>query len=162
MAVFADMRLPVTGAFALPFAGYFLILSLRVSFTRIAKQIAMGDTIRPASPSPREPSSSSSHSSTTDVASDPLFRAVRAHQNFAETVPLALVLAGVAELNGAGRRPLAWALATLLLLRVLHAEFGLMRHGAMGLGRPVGFYGSMAVVGWLGAWGSWLVLRGEQ
>ncbi|KAI6086249.1 membrane-associated, eicosanoid/glutathione metabolism protein [Hypoxylon rubiginosum] len=177
------LRLPVTGAFALPFAGYFVFLSLRVSLTRIAQQVALGDTVPPPPPSfsssaaaakkddsppPPPPSSSSSPSPSASAVSSPspypsygpLQLATRAHQNFAENVPLALVLAAVAELNGAEPGRLATGLAVLFGLRVLHAEFGLNRPDALGIGRPVGYYGTMAWVGWLAGWSAWLVYTG--
>ncbi|OTA79175.1 hypothetical protein M434DRAFT_55175, partial [Hypoxylon sp. CO27-5] len=73
----------------------------------------------------------------------------RAHQNFSEYVPLALLLSAIAELNGADPRTLTKALTALLAARVLHAECGILRRDAMGAGRPVGFYGTLAVMGWL-------------
>lgn len=53
-------------------------------------------------------------------STDPLYVAVRAHANFLETVPIGLLLALTAELNGANRRTLGWALAGLWGLRVVN------------------------------------------
>ncbi|KAI1774932.1 membrane-associated, eicosanoid/glutathione metabolism protein [Hypoxylon cercidicola] len=148
-----SIRLPVTGAFALPFAGYFVYLSLRVSLARIVHRVALGDTVGVAAKTPSSAAASS-------PSYDSLQLATRAHQNFAENVPLALVLAATAELNGATPERLATILAMLLALRVLHAEFGLSRPDALGIGRPVGYYGTMAIVVWLASWSAWLVYRG--
>lgn len=51
---------------------------------------------------------------------DPLFLASRAHANFVENVPLALVLSLLAELNGGNRKVLNYALGTLFVLRIAH------------------------------------------
>lgn len=83
--------------------------------------------------------------------------AARAHSNFAENVPLAFILAGIAELNGANRRLLTGALSTLLVARVLHADFGLVRAGSMSAGRPIGYYGTCGVLGALAGYSAYLV-----
>ena len=83
--------------------------------------------------------------------------ASRAHANFSENVPLALILAAFAELNGANRKALTGLLSALFAFRVLHAEFGLRAQGAMGKGRPIGFFGTLGVVGGLAGYSAWLV-----
>ncbi|KAI0140051.1 membrane-associated, eicosanoid/glutathione metabolism protein [Hypoxylon sp. NC0597] len=159
------LLLPVTGAFALPFAGYYIFLSARVGMRRLSQRVAIGDrTPQDVPPQPNTTSSSSSSSSPTTTASglhtsnDPLLLATRAQQNFAEYVPLALLLSAAAELNGADPATLAKALTALLAARVLHAEAGILRRDAMGAGRPLGFYSTLAVMGALAGWGAWLVL----
>ena len=72
-------------------------------------------------------------------------RAVRAHANFIEYVPLALVLLLLAELNGLPAALLHAAGALLLASRALHA-WGLSRVSGRSFGR---FYGTA---------GTWLVL----
>ena len=52
---------------------------------------------------------------------DPLLIATRVHSNAIENVPLVLILAGLAELNGADRSKLTTVLATFTLIRVSHA-----------------------------------------
>lgn len=72
-----------------------------------------------------------------------LARKVRAHANFIEYVPLALLMLALLELGGLGAMWL-WALGgTLLLARVLHAA-GLSRHAGYSFGR---FWGT--VLTWL-------------
>jgi uncharacterized membrane protein YecN with MAPEG domain len=68
-----------------------------------------------------------------------------------------MILAAVAELNGANRKALKVSLAGLLVARVLHAEFGLCRPGATGKGRAVGYYGTVGVMGFLAGYAGWLV-----
>jgi uncharacterized protein len=55
-----------------------------------------------------------------------LFRRIRAHGNFIETVPMALIILGLLELRGTGTAVL-WAYAASLLIgRTLHA-FSILR-----------------------------------
>ncbi|KAI1383115.1 membrane-associated, eicosanoid/glutathione metabolism protein [Hypoxylon trugodes] len=139
------LHLPVTGFFALPFAAYGIYLAGRVGLARISQKVLLGD---------RTPQQSGDGTSIASngwkTSNDPLQQATRAHQNFVEYVPLALVLAGVAELNGADPKTLRNLLATLLAARVLHADFGLRQRDAHGIGRPLGFYATAVVTVWLG------------
>lgn len=66
----------------------------------------------------------------------------RAQSNFLENVPLAFIFAAVAELNGADRKVLNYLMAGLLVLRIGHVELGLKGKGTLGLGRPIGYYGT--------------------
>ena len=43
------------------------------------------------------------------------------------------------------------------MLRILHVEVGMNRENALGLGRPVGYYGSQGFIAWMAAYGTWLV-----
>ena len=118
----------IVGTFTFPFALYQLFLSGRVSKERINNKKMVGDK-------------SSDTPSTEGV--DPLLLACRSHANFVEYVPLAFVLAAVAELNGAGKRGLTYMLTALLAFRVMHVELG-MRANQTGdaLGRLVGHLGT--------------------
>lgn len=81
---------------------------------------------------------------------DPLNVAARCHANFAENVPLALLLAAIVELNGGNRRILNGSLAALLVLRVAHVELGLRGPKSTSFGRALGFAGTMGFIGgWL-------------
>ncbi|KAI1105183.1 membrane-associated, eicosanoid/glutathione metabolism protein [Jackrogersella minutella] len=148
------LRLPITGSFALPFTAYYIFLSARVVAARLKQGIAIGDQ----TPSPSSSFTTTTTSGGIHTTRDPLRLAARAQQNFAEYVPLALILAGTAELNGGAPHTLRAALSALLACRVLHAELGIMAADAMGYGRPVGFYGTLGVMAWLGGWGAWLGL----
>lgn len=72
-------------------------------------------------------------------------------------MPLALTLAGVAELNGANRKVLNYALAALFVLRVAHVEVGLKGKDTVGLGRPVGYYGTQGFLVGMAGYCAYLV-----
>lgn len=74
-----------------------------------------------------------------------LERAIRAHGNAAEYVPLALVLLLVAELNGAAPALLHACGATLMAARLAHA-WGLARHSGVSSGRTLGVAGTWGVI----------------
>ena len=81
----------------------------------------------------------------------------RAHANFLENVPLAFAMATVAELNGANRTVLNYALAALFAFRVMHVELGLKSEANLGWGRPTGYYGTQGIITGLATYASWLV-----
>ncbi|KAF3761723.1 hypothetical protein M406DRAFT_342457 [Cryphonectria parasitica EP155] len=130
--------LPVTGGFALPFTVYLLWLSARCVWIRNSSDAFSGGA--------RAAKKTEQSNGYNDLQV-----ATRAHANFVENVPLALVLAGTAELNGANRTALSVVLGGLFILRVLHAELGLFRPGSMSVGRPLGYFGTCALLGGL-AW----------
>jgi len=72
-------------------------------------------------------------------------RRMRVHGNFAEHVPMALILIAVVEINGAE----AWNVhalgAVLLISRVLHAH-GLETTPGKSFGRAAGVIGTTAVI----------------
>lgn len=70
-------------------------------------------------------------------------------------MPLGIILAALAELNGGNRKTIAAALSALFALRVLHTEVGLIN--GMGLGRPVGYWGTLATIGSLAGYAAYLV-----
>jgi uncharacterized membrane protein YecN with MAPEG domain len=82
------------------------------------------------------------------LRADPLYAAIRTQGNFLEITPWALILAAIMELNDAKRSTLNYALATLFVLRVWHGEGGIMPTGRIGLGRGVGYWGSMIWMAW--------------
>ena len=95
---------------------------------------------------------------TGPASDDPLYVAVRSHANFLETAPIGLILALCAELNGANRRTVGYALAALLGLRVVNvfvasstqirhlliriSEGGMASKGCQGKGRLIGYWGT--------------------
>ena len=99
--------------------------------------------------------------STGEVRSsgqDPLQLAGRAHANFCENVPLAIVLAAAAELNGANKRYLNYTLAALLVARILHVEVGLRaKDDGAALGRPIGYFATTGIAAGLAGWSAYLV-----
>ncbi|KAL9576923.1 MAG: hypothetical protein Q9212_006718 [Teloschistes hypoglaucus] len=126
----------VTGAWTLPFTAYLLFLSNRVVYQRIKNKQFMGDKLN-----------SDNSKGTENTNMDPLFLENRCHQNFLENVPLAFTLAAIAELNGADRTILNYALAALFALRIGHVELGIRGKDAMGPGRLLGLLGSQAFLG---------------
>ncbi|KAK8095857.1 MAPEG family-domain-containing protein [Apiospora kogelbergensis] len=156
--------LPITGSFAVPFTAYFTFLSARVVRHRLEGKQPLGDGSHRGSKSSSSSSSSSSGRSSTSrgsrgeqLSDSKLFVASRAHQNFAENVPLAFALAAVVELNGGNRKILTGALGALFAFRVLHAELGMYREEALGVGRPVGYYGTLASMLGLAGYAAFLV-----
>ncbi|GKT47609.1 uncharacterized protein ColSpa_07790 [Colletotrichum spaethianum] len=124
---------------------YYAFLSLRVVGERLKDEHYLGEN------------SSKPGADTKSLNANKLYLASRSHTNFAENVPLAFILASLVELNGGSRRTLSWLLGSFLVFRVLHAELGIMQSQGMGYGRPVGFFGSIGVVGTLAAYGAFLV-----
>ena len=81
--------------------------------------------------------------SVGDGGNEQLARRMRAQLNFAENVPLALILFGLVELSGRGGAWLAPLGGLFLLGRVLH---GLgMDGGSLAWGRSVGIMSSMLI-----------------
>lgn len=132
--------LPITGTWCLPITLYYISLSGRVVWQRKQTWTVMGDR----------------SNKSEDLLSDPLHTAIRAQTNFLETVPIALVLAAVAEANGASRKQLNWALGALLALRIVHCDLGLLRPGTRGFGRLVGYWGSLFWMAGVASWSAWL------
>ncbi|KAK4228673.1 hypothetical protein QBC38DRAFT_535640 [Podospora fimiseda] len=145
--------LPVTGAFLLPFTTYFGVLSTRVVLQRLATRTVLGTDApaihmaKPGSEAPTPPATSN----------EALLIASRCQANFVEHVPLALFIAGVAELNGAPKKVITLSLSGLLAARILHVEMGLRRPGAAGIGRTVGYYGTLGVMTFLAGYAGYLV-----
>jgi len=131
---------PATATWAAPFAVYYLFLQNRVTYHRISSETYVGDA-----------------TDSTKGSKDALYVASRAQLNFAENVPLVLVVALLAELNGARRSYISYALGGLFALRVAHAELGLMTQDAIGAGRPVGFFGTQAVLLGLSSYAAYLI-----
>lgn len=135
----------VTGTWTLPFAAYLVYLMNRVAYQRVKNSTYIGDNI------------SGDTAAAGSSKSDPLQLETRSHANFVENVPFAFVVAAIAELNGANRKVLNYALATLLVLRIAHVEIGIKKPGNMGIGRPVAFWGTQTFVAGFAAYGVYLV-----
>jgi len=81
----------------------------------------------------------------------------RCQANFLESVPIALILTAVAELNGANRKVLNYSLAALFALRIAHVEFGLKGRKNVAIGRPLGFFGTQGFLGAMAVYSAYLV-----
>ncbi|KAI4922255.1 hypothetical protein J4E90_000683 [Alternaria incomplexa] len=131
---------PATATWAFPFAAYYLFLQNRIVYHRITSKTFMGDK-----------------SDESKGTTDPLYVASRAQLNFTENVPLVLGIALLAELNGANRSYINYALGALFAFRVSHAELGLMINESKGPGRIVGFYGTQAVLAGIAGYATYLI-----
>jgi uncharacterized protein len=93
------MPLPITALFAGIFAIFMVLLSLHVSVRRI--QIGNG--------------------SATGSGDEVLWRRIRAHGNFAEYVPTALIALAMVEYSGASSHLIISLYSAFLFSRLLHA-----------------------------------------
>ena len=108
------MTLSITPIYAALLAILFIVLSFRVIFVRRGERISLGDGDNPA-----------------------LRARVRVHANFAEYVPLSLLLMLMTELLG-GHSVLVHALGLMLLIgRAAHA-WGVSQHPQIMILRQVG------------------------
>jgi uncharacterized membrane protein YecN with MAPEG domain len=96
-------------------------------------------------------------SDKTQGTKDPLYVATRAQLNFVENVPLIFAVALLAELNGANRSYINYALGALLAFRVSHVEAGLMIKDSTAPGRAVGYFGTQTVLVALAGYTAYLV-----
>lgn len=143
---------PLTNPIA--FAAYFVLLNLRVSLVRQSANTYIGDEVRTnaAGGSKAKPDTT-----TSDLdQSKTLVIASRSHGNFVENVPFALLVASIAEANGANPRTLVGAHALLLFFRVAHVEYGIRAKNSLGWGRPVGYFGTLIWVAGMSAYAAWL------
>jgi uncharacterized membrane protein YecN with MAPEG domain len=104
--------LPVTGSFAIPLVVTSSLLSLNVVKTRIDLNTWEGDKIIGKEQAGIKQPDGNTY--------DPLLIATRIHANMVENLPLTLVLAALAEINGADRKKLTTVLAAFTVLRLSH------------------------------------------
>ncbi|KAF1934987.1 hypothetical protein EJ02DRAFT_362505 [Clathrospora elynae] len=140
LGVHMPLIAPATATWVAPFAAYYMFLQNRIVYHRLKSETYMGDS-----------------SDSTKGTKDPLYVATRAQLNFAENVPLVLGIALLAELNGANRSYINYALGALLAFRISHVEGGLMVKDAAGPGRFVGYYGTQAVLATLAGYTAYLI-----
>ncbi|KAF2278318.1 uncharacterized protein EI97DRAFT_373729 [Westerdykella ornata] len=122
---------PATATWAAPFAAYYMFLQNRVHLQRLATKTVRHMGTKSGAPHP---------------GLDPLYVAIRSQGNFAENVPMAFIVALLAELNGADRRVINYGLGALLAARIVHVEFGLRKEQGGGIGRRIGHLGSQAII----------------
>ena len=106
--------LPVTGSFAIPLVITSSLLSFNVVKTRIDLNTFQGDKVlggKEGQGGIKQPDGNTY---------DPLLMATRIHSNMIENMPLTLVLAALAELNGADRKKLTTVLAVFTVVRLAH------------------------------------------
>jgi len=108
------MSLQITAVYSALLGLLFIFLSAQVSKHRLRAHVSMGDGNNPA-----------------------LGQAIRSHGNFAEYVPLALILIGLTEAQGAAALVVQGLGGGLLLGRVLHA-WGMSQPNAVNSARKFG------------------------
>jgi uncharacterized membrane protein YecN with MAPEG domain len=126
-----------------------VLLNVRVSLSRVATDTMIGTDVSKKSQADSKPQSPQAGDQGLSVNS-------RCHGNFVENVPFALLVASIAELNGANSQVMVASLATLLFLRIVHVEFGLRAERSMGWGRPVGYFGTLLWHLGMSGYAAWL------
>lgn len=106
--------LPVTGTFSAPLITLASLLSFNVVKTRIDVNTWEGDSVIGAGASSKKVKQPDGNEY------DPLLIATRIHGNAVENIPITLLLAALAEVNGADRRKLTMVLGLFSVLRVAH------------------------------------------
>ncbi|KAK5046806.1 hypothetical protein LTR84_007160 [Exophiala bonariae] len=154
VGTFSLSFLPVAGTFAPAFAAYFVLLNLRVSLVRQSANTYIGDEVQQNAASGSKPGPDTTKPDLDQ--SKTLLIASRSHGNFVENVPFALLVASVAEANGAGRGTLIGAHALLFFFRVAHVEYGIRAKDSLGWGRPVGYFGTLIWIASMSAYAAWL------
>ena len=120
--------LPITGIYIVIFSLLFMVFTIRVGLVRVRTGISF-----------------------LDGGNETLLRRMRAQGNFIETVPLALALIALTEINGASATFVHSMAATLLIARILH--YVTLQVKPLALTRAVGMLGTFAAYlgccGWL-------------
>jgi hypothetical protein len=129
------MPLPVTALYAAALGLIFIVLGGLTGRARGAAQVSLGDGGKPE-----------------------LIEAIRRHANFAEYVPLILVLFAIIELNGAPKSWLHGLGSVLVVSRLLH-PFGLHYDRMNSFGRIVGTAGTYLVTLAASLIAGWQALR---
>jgi len=116
------MPLPITAFYAAILAGLLFVLLINVTRNRYRAKISL-----------------------YDGGDEKLGRAIRAHGNFIETVPYALGLMAIIEVNGATPVTL-WGLGAVLVVSRLMHSYGLLGGMKTLKIRVYGMYGTFAVI----------------
>lgn len=120
--------LPITSVYVAVFGLLFMLFTIRVGLVRMRTGISF-----------------------MDGGNEILLRRIRAHGNFIETVPLALALIALTEINGASAIFVHGMAATLLIARLIH--YVTLQVKPLAPSRAVGMLGTFAVyltcAGWL-------------
>lgn len=129
----SPLLLNVTLATAAALSLVYVVLMLRIIRMRFRHKVSLGDGGNPE-----------------------IQIRIRAHANFAEYVPLLLILMALLELGGFSKTILAWAGAVLVVLRIAHA-IGMHRKAPNPF-RVVGTVGTFTMIISFSAIGLWMAL----
>jgi len=116
------MPLPITAFYAAILAGLLFVLIINVTRNRFRAKVSINDG-----------------------GDEKLSRAIRTHGNFIETVPYALGLIAIIEVNGAPAATLWWLGAVLVISRLMHS-YGLLGGMKTLKIRVYGMYGTFGVI----------------
>lgn len=116
------ITLPITSLFAALLTLLYIVLAIRIIRLRWRERVGIGTG-----------------------ESLPLKAAVRVHGNFAEYVPLGLILLALMEINGASETILFAMGGLLFVARVFHA-IGLTRSIGVSIYRTIGVLGTFAML----------------
>ena len=111
----------VTALFAAIFGVIHVLFTLRVGMYRVKNNISVGDG-----------------------DDKELLKRIRGHGNFIETVPMALLLLLLNELNGLADTYLTILASTLLVARLLH--YSALALGGPQIFRPIGMIGTLLTI----------------
>ncbi|MFQ3325157.1 MAG: putative membrane protein YecN with MAPEG domain [Pseudomonadales bacterium] len=111
----------ITALFAAIFGVVHVLFTLRVGMYRVSNNISVGDG-----------------------GDKELLKRIRGHGNFIETVPMALLLLLLNELNGLADTYLIILASTLLVARLLH--YSALALGGPQIFRPIGMIGTLLTI----------------
>jgi uncharacterized membrane protein YecN with MAPEG domain len=111
----------ITALFAAVFGVIHVLFTLRVGMYRVKNNISVGDG-----------------------DDKELLKRIRGHGNFIETVPMALLLLLLNELNGLADTYLIILASTLLVARLLH--YSALALGGPQIFRPIGMIGTLLTI----------------
>ncbi|KAJ3036503.1 hypothetical protein HDV00_002683 [Rhizophlyctis rosea] len=142
---------PVTSVWALFFVVYYFVLVYHVGQARTSTKTSIGDgsveiVVAQAQGKGEDEIERLREGHMT------MLGAQRAHANFNEYVPLALILIFLLETSGASQIGIHILLAALLIARIAHAHFGLLRGRNDQPGRAIGVLGTALVMLAAGIW----------
>ncbi|GAM21294.1 hypothetical protein SAMD00019534_044690 [Acytostelium subglobosum LB1] len=130
-----NIYLPVTSSFAGVLGLFYVYLSLNVVRYRRGLKVSVGDGTAELM---REMAKSDNNKEIDFKKYKGLVAAIRSHGNFAEFVPLQLVLAALLELQGVSSSKLTVLLGLFTVSRVIHPFFGMFKSNFVGWGRVLG------------------------
>ncbi|KAI9216268.1 membrane-associated, eicosanoid/glutathione metabolism protein [Blastocladiella britannica] len=144
-------------------------LTLRVIRQRLGNKIMLGDGTKEflmnyVKVKTEDPLNKAAIADAANFGATPYFgvnTAIRAHGNFIETVPWVVTLSAVVGLTEALPTVAHGAImGTFVVMRIAHAELGLLRAGGMGRGRSIGMVVTLLTT--LTFAGALLVQSGKQ
>ncbi|KAJ3041096.1 hypothetical protein HK097_002396 [Rhizophlyctis rosea] len=142
---------PITATWSVFFTIYYIILFAHIGLARTSTSILLGDgsveIVVAQANGKNEDEIERLRKDHMKVQG-----AMRAHGNFQEYVPLSFILILLCELSDVPSQAIHAFLAVLLISRIAHAHFGLLKSPGISVGREVGVVGTMIVMVVAGVW----------